>query len=262
MILEEYESKYGCIIVINHSINKGSLHARLTGLKEVTGDYVLFVDSDDELMLDACEVISEFISQNGVFDIIHFNTKVCSKDPATVDFYQNFTKPLGIKLIGEQIPYNFFLEGNIESFLWNKCYSYSIFEKLFAMHMPLQITMAEDYFLTSYIMLNSKSYASINNQLYKYYYGDGVSGINPITSIDKWGNMVYSTYSVLYYTQKLLIDSGLYGRYRKGFLREVARRLSWLCGDVKHRCSSEIKKECKKVLISENIYYKSYLLDL
>lgn len=168
MILEEYESKYGCIIVINHSINKGSLHARLTGLKEVTGDYVLFVDSDDELMLDACEVISEFISQNGVFDIIHFNTKVCSKDPATVDFYQNFTKPLGIKLIGEQIPYNFFLEGNIESFLWNKCYSYSIFEKLFAMHMPLQITMAEDYFLTSYIMLNSKSYASINNQLYKY----------------------------------------------------------------------------------------------
>ena len=52
-IIKEYAEKDDRIIPFYQSKNKGVSSARNTGLKAATGDYIVFVDSDDELTPDA-----------------------------------------------------------------------------------------------------------------------------------------------------------------------------------------------------------------
>jgi len=56
--------KYAAIeerITVVHKANGGLSDARNVGLRSATGDYVMFVDSDDYIELDACERISSFL---------------------------------------------------------------------------------------------------------------------------------------------------------------------------------------------------------
>ena len=53
-IIEKYESENSIIHVINQ-VNSGVSCARNTGLRKANGDFILFVDSDDALELNACE---------------------------------------------------------------------------------------------------------------------------------------------------------------------------------------------------------------
>lgn len=53
-ICDDYAQKDERIIVI-HQQNRGVSGARNTGIRHATGEYIMFVDSDDELYLDAVE---------------------------------------------------------------------------------------------------------------------------------------------------------------------------------------------------------------
>ncbi len=55
-VLEEYASKDNRIRIINQE-NKGQGFARNNGLKNVNGEYVLFVDSDDWIEINTCEAL-------------------------------------------------------------------------------------------------------------------------------------------------------------------------------------------------------------
>lgn len=58
-------------IKVIHQKNGGQQAARAEGIKNATGDYILFLDSDDCLRADAIKIISE-ASANGQFDIVCF----------------------------------------------------------------------------------------------------------------------------------------------------------------------------------------------
>jgi len=53
-IIEEYVANDSRIRVIDHSENCGLLWVRKTGIEASSGDYLMFVDSDDELKPEAC----------------------------------------------------------------------------------------------------------------------------------------------------------------------------------------------------------------
>lgn len=72
-ILEEYKNKDLRIIVINKE-NGGVSSARNKGLKVCTGEYVMFLDSDDFLALDTISFCIELIERTGV-EIVRFNFK-------------------------------------------------------------------------------------------------------------------------------------------------------------------------------------------
>lgn len=59
-IAEEYAEKFGMIKVI-HQENQGLSAARNTGLNSLTGDYVMFVDSDDYISLDMNEKLMNLL---------------------------------------------------------------------------------------------------------------------------------------------------------------------------------------------------------
>ena len=71
-ILEEYAKQDTRIKIINHSSNKGLGAARNTGVDAAEGDYCWFIDSDDYILLNACEILNDIISDFKV-DIIRFN---------------------------------------------------------------------------------------------------------------------------------------------------------------------------------------------
>jgi glycosyltransferase involved in cell wall biosynthesis len=67
-ICDSYAEKDDRIIVI-HQKNMGVSGARNTGLSSAAGDYVMFVDSDDELYLNAVEILLNDAAEYGA-DIV------------------------------------------------------------------------------------------------------------------------------------------------------------------------------------------------
>lgn len=63
-ILKKYKDKYNNIKVINLLENHRQGGARNIGIQNSTGDYILFVDSDDWIELNACETFIEKVKVN------------------------------------------------------------------------------------------------------------------------------------------------------------------------------------------------------
>lgn len=70
-ILEEYSKKDSRIKIIKNKENTGQAVARNIGLKEVKGEYISFIDSDDKIDLDTYEKLYNF--SKGKQDVILFN---------------------------------------------------------------------------------------------------------------------------------------------------------------------------------------------
>lgn len=62
-LCDRYAEQYENIIVV-HKENGGLSDARNEGLKKSSGEYVMFVDSDDYVDLDACESLMPFVEKN------------------------------------------------------------------------------------------------------------------------------------------------------------------------------------------------------
>jgi glycosyltransferase involved in cell wall biosynthesis len=71
-ILEQYAKQDKRIKIINHINNKRQGTARNTGVEAATGDYCWFIDSDDYILLNACEILNDIINEFKT-DIIRFN---------------------------------------------------------------------------------------------------------------------------------------------------------------------------------------------
>lgn len=69
-ILNSYSDKYNNVKVLSTDENSGYAgKPRNIGLKHSTSDYVLFLDGDDQLLINACEVLYEKIQYSYV-DIV------------------------------------------------------------------------------------------------------------------------------------------------------------------------------------------------
>lgn len=63
-IMEKYSKKYANFISLYHEENSGGCgFPRNTGLEVASGEYVLFLDADDEYMLDNCEILYKTIKK-------------------------------------------------------------------------------------------------------------------------------------------------------------------------------------------------------
>lgn len=69
-ICDEYQARYSVVKVI-HQENKGSFVARVSGIKNSTGEYVFFCDSDDFWRENLFESVESVIERNN-YDIVSF----------------------------------------------------------------------------------------------------------------------------------------------------------------------------------------------
>lgn len=75
-VLDDYSGNIHFVIV-NHEVNKGLSAARNTGTKKATGDYVLYVDSDDYLSNDCIELMIAGLEKYNNVDVVLGNVFSC-----------------------------------------------------------------------------------------------------------------------------------------------------------------------------------------
>lgn len=161
-ILEEYESRYPDRMKVFSTENRGVSHARNYGLKRATGEYVLFVDSDDFIELDMCEKLYNKAVRDGNEIVICGRYNVYERE-----HIGEMTKEAYPTML---INRNFRLEDNkyelahISPFPWDKLFKRSILEGL---EFPEKMRF-EDLVLVFEACCKAKSIGVIEEPLYNY----------------------------------------------------------------------------------------------
>ena len=122
-ICDEYAAKDQRIIVI-HQENRGLSAARNAGLDLATGDFILFVDSDDWIEPSACESLLKNALDLRV-DLVIFGFRMVSPDGRGRSYA---VQDPGIKekaFVMEQLVRH---RMNVYDAVWNKCYKRSLFD--------------------------------------------------------------------------------------------------------------------------------------
>lgn len=142
-ILEEYAQKDERIKIINQE-NQGVSVARNVGIENATGDYILFIDSDDWIDIDTCKILNAKL-ENKSQDLIIFNHSVVTN---------KFTR---------QIRYS---GGNKFAF-WAACYKSSIIKNN-NIKFPKNIRISEDHFFKYNFLFYAKNIKHIDKYFYFY----------------------------------------------------------------------------------------------
>ena len=155
-IIDKYAKKYSKLIKVLNQQNQGVSDARNNGLKLATADYVMFVDSDDYLNLDAVEKAYKKITSEKA-DVVIFGNNVVNESGNII----SATYP-------SQTIYNNELEkiifGNVCP--WNKIYKKSLIEKSdFKFRSKIWY---EDLDYSFKVFVESKKTSFLEENLYNY----------------------------------------------------------------------------------------------
>jgi len=157
-VLKKYPHRKVQVKIINHEVNKGLAGARNTGVENATGDYILHVDSDDYLELNAIGLLyNEAIEENA--DIV-----IC-------DFFVEYPNHIHIsKQNIEEAKLEFLkqiLSVNILSPVWNKLIKKNLY---IDNHITAAegINLGEDYMIIPKLAYYTKNICKLNVPLYYY----------------------------------------------------------------------------------------------
>jgi len=161
-ILEDNAARHTNLIVISQS-NKGMATARNKGIESASGDYILFVDSDDCLMPNALNTLASNLSE----DIVGFGTKLFDErtGTSTDNICPQTDKPIS--------GWNYFNQHRLKNLpihfvcIWQRAY-----RRTFLLDNKLKfadgLRRAEDDLFTTMVMLQASSITTIKEILYEY----------------------------------------------------------------------------------------------
>lgn len=170
-------------IKVIHQQNKGLLAARKKAVEAATGDFIVFVDSDDWIEKDTCEKCLKVMSKENV-DIVCFGTIIEATKNTSVkqikeyDAFFNRQVPkinstselLKAAFKDKSFPWN----------MWGKMYKSNIVKIVYSWMPEFRCNYAEDL-LTSYLIYSiSKTCSMIPNKLHHYRIGSGMSTKNDV----------------------------------------------------------------------------------
>lgn len=154
-------------MILRHERNKGLSAARNTGLKAATGEYIFFLDSDDELPSDCLAILTRPVLDNPAIEMVQGHYALYSDgNPLNFDQERRELQD-GYLSSPSNIRSSFYDKKAINVYTWNKLikreflYQYQLFFR--------EGMLWEDSLWMFYVMKHlSKLY--ITNQLTYYYY--------------------------------------------------------------------------------------------
>ena len=156
-LLEEYKNK---IILINLNENQGVSNARNVGLGRASGNYVAFIDIDDDFELDMYEkIISKMMNENADVGICRYNHIYTSGKVIKEDFdldYQDLSQTDVIKL---------YLTHKLMHAVWTSVYRFDVINDI---KFEKDFYMAEDKLYQLRVLLKAKKTCFVNEILYHY----------------------------------------------------------------------------------------------
>ena len=161
-ICKKYFNKYDFVCYFDKS-NGGLSDARNYGIKHCSGDYIMFVDSDDYLIDGVFESFNIALQINKEIDVFQFGHKKVFNDCIT---NKNFETNGNYFFMDNQTAYLKYLQGRcITRMAWGKIYRKYLFENV---EFPFGF-LAEDYGTTYKILAKSNVICVTSNEYYAYY---------------------------------------------------------------------------------------------
>lgn len=166
--LDRYCSEDSRFRTLTHEKNSSVMTARYTGMQAACGKYILFLDSDDTYSPDTCEKIHDLLEKDPV-DIVRFD--IIEEPEMKLRTAESF--PEGVL--------DAFMHGKISPTVWKNCYSYAVIKRAVERIEPFYSNMAEDLFISAVLYHCADSFAVINDTLYHYQTGSGMSTTRKVT---------------------------------------------------------------------------------
>ena len=161
----EYDSRVRVI----HKKNMGVSAARNDGLDKASGDYILFVDSDDWIENNCLEVLNDVITEN--IDVVVFGLKQIFENKIDIVLPESSVESNEIK--------EKFISDEYKAWTCNKCYRRSLF-----LNVRFKVGVYyEDIYTLPRMIYNAKSIVIIKKALYCYNRMNASSITNDTTSL-------------------------------------------------------------------------------
>ncbi|MEQ3364302.1 glycosyltransferase [Raoultibacter massiliensis] len=153
--------------------------ARKCGVQKALGEYIMFLDADDELEQDAFEILHREMSVKPV-DVLHFGVTVKPArmhEAQVADSTERFLAPCKEILCGQEVYEACFTERKYNWNLVNKMFSASVCRKGFEHVRAIGVHRGDDLYSYAGIAYYAQSYRGLSNRnLYIYNFGDGQDG--------------------------------------------------------------------------------------
>ena len=227
-IAQDYAKQDCRIKIIHNENNLGTFATRIVGIRQALGEYVLFVDADDYLHVQACELLYKRITQHNA-DILHFKAHYAAapKAPllAKLTHYTRYTLPTRFSkapLYNEQIASNFFLDSRqFPKFtLWDKCYDTELLRQACGHFADSHFTpiVADDLLFFLVIASLATSYISLDKRLYFYCLNAQSSMQNPSKRVRRIESFTYVANAL----HTLELDSSLLPQITRTMSKDLA----------------------------------------
>ena len=135
---------------------------------ESSGRYIMFLNSDDSLEVNACQDLVTLMDEKMV-DILHFGTTLKSESNISIEeeqgFY-NFSKPYNGSLRRDDLYNACFHEHLFDFSLWNKIYRGEVVRNAFKKFPDIRLYIAQDILTFFAITCFSKTYSSCVRNYY------------------------------------------------------------------------------------------------
>lgn len=157
-VLESYPCRKSQVHIVTHDKNKGLSAARNTAISYASGNYLLHVDSDDFLELDAVRTLVDKAIETSA-DIVVFNMR---------HLYKNSTFEEQQKISIDKIEYlTQLITYKASVCVCGKLYKSNLF-KDYGVHFVDGLNFGEDYVVTPRIVYYADNIVYLNKCLYNY----------------------------------------------------------------------------------------------
>lgn len=154
------------IKILKHECNKGLFCARKTGVQNASGDYILFLDSDDWLEQNALKILVKELHSSAP-DYIEFSYYMISENGLKKTY--RFTKEDLSKGIVNV------LLAKANHTIWNKCYNAHVIKPIYDTFPDFYAVFSEDYYQLAVLECYIKTRKMIAIPLYNYSITTGIS---------------------------------------------------------------------------------------
>ena len=188
-ILEAYAVRDSRVRIICHEKNLGTLASRKNAVMAAQGKYIMFVDSDDELLPHACKTAYEVIEQNQT-DMAEFGAYAMDPSGKVKQINSLITEDID-RLEGPNL-LHLKMKKKLKNWqVWNKIYRSDIFKKAFCDIKDEYSVLADDFRIFCVFGYYAHSVSLIKEKLYKWKWGYGIwSGIPTVIDLNRYKKLL------------------------------------------------------------------------